>query len=337
MPCHRFGIQFGDNDMKRLLLVLAILVAVAASGCTEKGPSAGAPGSGEIKAKTLKAAENLSTFSLTSSVNQTLKLNSAGGNATPEKLTTISDSVETRSSVNLTGFMASASGTTKSLLQVPGQPANSSSTEADVYQIGNSTYIKDDSGNWTHLKDPRSTVEVWGNDSNNQIKALVERVNQSQFEVVGSESVGGEESYKLKIVPEGSDYFSLYNTAFEIAAKLVQYPMLVPSINTTEINETLKMEKLVWVSQATYLPVRYENSMSFRMRPVVVGGLDPKTGQMSRLNQSVRLGEVSVNIVSTELYYGFNKPVTIMPPEEALKAPPIVPTPVEAAPQASAA
>ncbi len=322
--------------MKRLLLVLAIIVAVAASGCTEKGPSSGVPGAGEIKAKTLKASENLSTFGLTSSVNQTLKLNSVG-NATPEMLTTISDSVETRSSVNLTGFMASASGTTKSLLQVPGQPANSSSTEADVYQIGNSTYIKDGSGNWTHLKDPRSVAEVWGNDSNNQIKALAERIDQSQFEVVGSESVGGEESYKLKIVPEESDYFSLYNSAFEIAAKLVQYPRLVPSINTTEINGTLKMEKLVWISQATNLPVKYESSMSFRMRPVVVGGLDAQTGQMRRLNQSVRLGEVSVNIVSTELYYGFNKPVAVTPPEEALRTLPIIPVPVQAAPQDSAA
>lgn len=322
--------------MKRLLLVLAIIVAVAASGCTEKGPSAGAPSAGEIKTKMLKASENLSTFGLTSSVNQTLKLNSVA-NATPEMLTTISDSVETRSSVNLTGFMASASGTTKSLLQVPGQPTNSSSTQADVYQIGNSTYIRDGSGNWTHLKDPRSVAEVWGNDSNNQIKAIAESVNQSQFEVMGSESVSGEESYKLKIIPGSSDYFNLYNTAFEIAAKLVQYPMLVPSINTTEINETLKMEKLVWVSQATYLPVKYENSMSFRMRPVVVGGLDAKTGQMRSLNQSVRLGEVSVSIMSTELYYGFNKPVAITPPEEALRTPPIVPAPIQAAPQASAA
>ena len=79
-------------------------------------------------------------------------------------------------------------------------------------------------------------------------------INQSQVEAIGSESIDGEDAYKLNIVTGSADYDNLYNIAFSIAAKLTQYPMLMPSINRTELNETGKMEKTVWISKKTYLP-----------------------------------------------------------------------------------
>ena len=309
--------------MKRLLLVL-MLIAVAISGCTEKGPSVADKSAAELKTLSIATAENLTSYSIKSSVTQTLKLNS-GANATSEKLTTVTESAENVAVVNLSSLEAHASGSTKNQMQMPGQPANTSTTSADVYQIGNSTYVNDESGNWTHLVDPRSKQEVWGPDKNNQIKAIAETFNLSTTEDLGSEAISGEDAYKLKIVTGSGDNINLHNAAFAIAAKVTQYPMYLPSVNRTELNETGKIEKTIWISKKSYLPVKYQSLMSFSMTPEIIGAMDPNTGQMKMFNQSIRLGEISVSIETDDLYYDFDKPSDITPPEQALSAPVITP------------
>ena len=276
--------------MKKLLLVL-VLMAVAFSGCMEKSPNGPDKSVSDLKTLSIKSAENLSSYSLKSSVAQTLLLNAPGGNATAENATTVKESVETEASVDLFGFKAKASGSTKNTVKLPGQAENSSSTNANVYQIGNSTYVKDEKGNWTHLKDPRSAEAIWGEGNNNQVKAMVMMINQSQVETIGSESIDGEDAYKLDVVTGSADYDNLYNIAFGIAAKFAQYPMLMPSINRTELNETGSMKKTVWISKKTYLPVKYQSIMSFRMTPEIIGGLDPNTGQMKMSINRCSLGQ----------------------------------------------
>ena len=315
--------------MKRLLLVL-MLIAVAISGCTEKGPSVTDKSAAEQKNLSIAAAENLTSYSIKSSVTQTLKLNS-GGNASTEKSTTITENAETIAVVNMSSLAAHASGSTKNQMEMSGQPANNSTTtSADVYQIGNSTYVNDESGNWTHLVDPRSKQEVWGPDKNNQVKSIAKTFNLSITQDLGTEAVSGEDAYKLKIVTGSGDNISLQNAAFAIAAKVTQYPMYLPSVNRTELNETGKIEKTVWISKKSYLPVKYQSLMSFSMTPEIIGALDSNTGQMKMFNQSIRLGEISVRIETTDLYYDFDKPTDITPPKEALSAPAITPTQMQA-------
>jgi outer membrane lipoprotein-sorting protein len=313
--------------MKRLLLVL-MLIAVAISGCTEKGPSVADKSAAELKTLSIATAENLTSYSIKSSVTQTLKLNS-GANATSEKLTTVMESAENVAVVNLSSLEAHASGSTKNQMQMPGQPANTSTTSADVYQIGNSTYVNDESGNWTHLVDPRSKQEVWGQDKNNQVKAIVETFNLSTTEDLGSEAINGEDAYKLLIVTGSGDNINLHNAAFSIAAKVTQYPMYLPSVNRTELNATGKIEKTIWISKKSYLPVKYQSLMSFSMKPEIIGAMDPNTGQMKMFNQSIQLGEISVSIETDDLYYDFDKPSDITPPEQALSAPVITPTQIQ--------
>jgi hypothetical protein len=310
--------------MKRLLLVL-MLIAVAISGCTEKGPSVVEKSAEELKTLSVTSAENLTSYSIKGSVTQTLKLNS-GANATPEEVTTVTEGAETVAVVNLLSLQAHASGSTKNQMVVPGQPANTSATSADVYQIGNSTYVNDESGNWTHLVDPRSAEEVWGQDKNNQVIALAKTFNLSTTEDIGSETIDGEDAYKFKIVTGSGDYISLQNAAFAVAAKVTQYPMYLPSVNKTELNETGKIEKMIWISKKSYLPVKYQSVMSFSMTPEIIGALDLNTSQMKMFDQSIRLGEISVSI---DLYYDFDKPMDITPPEQALFAPVITPNQVQ--------
>jgi len=320
--------------MKRLLFVLMLIAVVAFSGCTEKSPGGNEKSlnATEIKMQVIKSAENLSTYNLTSSMRQTLKLNAPAGNKTAhDNVTVITESATTAASVDLAGYKAKAVGSTNNTLEMPGQAANTSSSEAMVYQIGNSTYVRDGSGKWTRLVDPRAAQEIWGEGNNNQVKALAEKINQSQVEVVGSEKIEGVDSYKLKITPGSGEFYNLYNTAFGVAAKLTQYPMFVPSINSTELNESSKMEKLIWISKETYLPTKYQSSLSFDMTPIIIGGMDPNTGNMIRFNQSMKLGEISVNIETTDAYTGFDTPLQIAPPEEALKAESISPSQIQLA------
>lgn len=313
--------------MKRLLLVL-ILIAVAISGCTEKGPSVADKSAAELKTLSIAAAENLTSYSIKSSVTQTLKLNS-GADAASEKLTTVTESAENVAVVNLSSLEAHASGSTKNQMEMPDQPANTSTTSADVYQIGNSTYVNDESGNWTHLVDPRSKQEVWGQDKNNQVKAIAQTFNLSTTEDLGSEAINGEDAYKLLIVTGSEDNINLHNAAFSIAAKVTQYPMYLPSVNRTELNETGKIEKTIWISKKSYLPVKYQSLMSFSMTPEIIGALDLNTSQMKMFNQSIRLGEISVSIETDDLYYDFDKWADITPPEQALSAPVVTPSQIQ--------
>jgi len=324
--------------MNKLLLVI-VLVTVAISGCTEKGPSGtGTSGVeksvGDLKILSIKSADNLSSYGLKSSVIQTMKQNAVGINATPENATTITKSTESIASVNLFGYRSSASSSTKIVVESPGKATNSSTKQLDVYQTGNSTYIKDQNGKWTHILDPRSAEAIWGQGNNNKVKALAETINRSQAETVGSENIEGVDAYELKIITGSVDYDNLYNTAIGIAAQLTQYPKFMFSINRTELNKTGVMETLIWISKDTYLPVKYQRSMSFKMTPFIVGGTDSKTGQMKRFNQPVRLGEVYVDLKTTNLYYDFNKSIEKNLPEEALKIAPISSAEIQGAPNA---
>ena len=313
--------------MKKLLLIL-VLIVVAFSGCAEKGPSVADKSAAELKTLSVAAAENLTSYSIKSSMTQTLKLDSES-NITAEKSTTITENAETVAVVNLSSLEAHATGSTKNQMEMTGQPANTSTSSADVYQIGNSTYVYDEGGNWTHLADPRSMQDVWGPDRNNQVKAIAATFNLSSTEDLGSEAISGEDAYKLKIVTGSEDNISLQNAAFAIAAKVTQYPMYLPSVNRTELNETGKMEKTIWISKKSYLPVKYQSTMSFSMTPEIIGGLDPNTNQMMMFNQSVRLGEISVRIETDDLYSDFDKPTDITLPEEALSALVITPNQVQ--------
>ena len=267
----------------------------------------------------INGAENLTSYSIKSSVTQTLKLNPyPGANSTSEKVTTVTETTETVAVLNLSSLEAHASSSTKNQMEMPGQPAKTNTTSVDFYQIGNSTYMKDESGNWTHLVDPRSAQKVWGPDKNNQVTAIAKTFCLSMTEDLGSEDINGEDAYKLKIVTGIGDYINLYNTSFAIAAKVTQYPMYLPSVNRTELNETGKMEKTIWISKKSYLPVKYHSIMSFSMTPEIKGAIDPNTGQMKMFNQSIRLGAISFAIDTSDLYYDFNKKVAITPPKEAL-------------------
>jgi hypothetical protein len=306
--------------MKKILLVITLLV-LAISGCMEKGPSEKVQSVQEIKTLAVKSADNLSTYGLMRSVDQIMKSNAPGTNKTEGNLTTVQKSIV---SVNLTANKAVTDGSIQTFLNVAGAGENTSLAQITVYQAGNLTYINEN-GNWISLRDPRPAEAIWGNGNISQVKALADRINRSQEEIIGSEKIGGEEAYELKIQIGKDDYIDLYNTAYSIANKLNRYTDRVPSINITELNQTYNMERQVWISKETYLPLKYHSSMSFKITPIFVERKNIADGRVTTYNQSVRLGQISVDLETTDQYQNFNKPVEINVPGEALATKPINP------------
>jgi hypothetical protein len=311
--------------MRRWLIAM-VLFALALSGCVEKGPS-----SEQIKTLAVKSADNLSSYSMESSVNQSLMIGGAAEANATANLTRIMESFKTAASVDLAAYKIKVVGSTRSDVEVPGKAANTTSSQVTIYQIGNSTYAREDDGSWTHLQDPRPAEKIWGAGSNNQVKALAESINQSSLEIVGSERIDGQDCYKVRLKTGASELYDIYNIAFSVAIKLVEYPPLVPSLNSTELNESAKIEKLAWIAKDSYLIRRYQNMMSFKMTPILIGSLDPATGQMKKFNQSIRLGETDVSIETVDRFYDFNQTMQIVPPEEALKALSLSPSSTSAA------
>jgi hypothetical protein len=322
--------------MMRLLLVL-VLIVVAISGCMEKSPSeTGVSGVEKsmvyLKILSIRSADDLSSYSLKRSVIETVKINPVRINVTPKfhglsnkslqivwNGTSTKESTETIADVNLSGYQACARSSTMRIVQETGKVEDTRTVHTDVYQVGNSTYVKKDNGNWTKIVASTSAETFWSQGNINNVKIIAEVINKSQAEIIGSEKIEGIDAYKLKLIKESTDYSNLYNTAQSLASQLARYPMFMPSINRTELNKTVVMEKLVWISKETYLPMKYQSSMSFKMTPEIIGALDSETSEMKRFNQSVRLGEVSVDFETKEMYHDFNKSIEINLPEEALK------------------
>lgn len=309
--------------MKRLLPVL-LLIAVAISGCTEKGPETPEKSTDELKTLSIAAAENLSSFAAKASMIQTLKLYSKDDS----NITIKTDSTETSSSVDLSRQKVHATGSTKTQVQFAGQDVGNTSIDVEIYLIGNTTYQSDGRGNWTRLVDPRSGDDIWGGGSNNQVKGMAGIFNLTKAEILGSESVDSEEAYKIKFVAGSEDLVGLYRTAYNIVGSSIP-PYLLPSINQTELNETEKMEKTIWISKKSFLPVKYQDSISFSMTPQIVGVLNMTTGQVDMLPQSVEMGKIDVDIQSNIKYFDFDSPVEIAPPAEALSAPAQLPGAVQ--------
>ncbi len=302
--------------MEKKLLLVTVIITLAFSSCIVTGVSMKETNTSDIKILTVKSSDNLSSYSLTSLMNQTMRLNHARSNAIKGDMTTL-DSIKTVTSVNLTSLTARANASIKELIDLPSKAENIRTSQATTYQIGNSTYAVGQNGKWIQLRDKRDAKTVWGKDNNNPVKMLAEKINQSQVEIIGSEKIGGEDTYKLKIFAGNLDYHTLYNTALSVAARIINDSTLVPGINRSEVNKTFQMSMFVWISKDTYLPVQYQSDISFNATPMVVGSIDPITRQIKSFNQSMSLGEVSIDSETINVYYNFNKPVEISLPKGA--------------------
>lgn len=304
----------------------------------EKGPkAAGERGTemsvDDLKALSIQSADDLNSYRLKKTTTESTSIDAFRIDVSPRvhglgdrflqiewKARGTEDSTETIADTDLSRHRTRAQSTTTSTVQLEGLSEETGAVHTDIYQIENSTYVNGDDGSWTAVLSPISSDEIWDQASNNYVRVMAEAINSSQAEIIGSERIEGIDTYKLNLLIEESDHENLYAAAQGLAHQLTEYPTFMPSINRTEFNETVVMEKSVWISKESFLPVKYHRLMSFKMTPYVIGALDSETSLMRMFNQSVRLGNVSVVSETIETYTGFNETLEISPPREALEA-----------------
>jgi hypothetical protein len=310
--------------MKKLILALAILI-VSLSGCMEKEKL---PSSADIKTSMSHSAENLSAYSFKISDSQTESIKDlVKNNITKEYNTTIrSVQTEIAGSIDLASRKAMADISATTTIKGPTGSPNILKSNGTEYNIGNTTYTSRDHGNWTQLKDPMSVDALWAQGRFNLIKSRADAIkNQSDVEVIGSESIDGKDCYKLRIIADNQTYFgTLYNM---LASVLFPF---VPEINQTDLTKASKIETLMWVEKDSKLLKKYQHTLSITIAPNIMGAFNLSSGGIQKFNQSMKLVEVLLYAESTESYYDYNKPHDIVVPKAALSTTPIVPSPLQA-------
>ncbi len=300
--------------MKKLILALAILT-VSLSGCMEKEKL---PSSGEIKNLMTGSADNLSAYSFKLSDSQTQSIKDlVKNNITNEYNRTIrSFQTVVDGSVDLARKKAMADVSTTTTLKGPAGSPNIMKSNGTEYNIGNTTYTIGNNGNWTQSKDPTSADALWAEGRYNLIKSRADAIkNQSDIEVIGSESIDGKDCYKLKLIADNQAYSgTIYNMLTSVL-----FPF-VPQVNQTDLINASKIETMAWVEKDNNLLKKYKHTLSITIAPNIVGVFNLRNGSIQGFNQSMKLVEVSLNADSTESYYDYDKPHDIVVPEAALTA-----------------
>ncbi len=306
--------------MKRFILALAI-ITVAFSGCTEKAPS-----SDVIKTALNHSTANLSAYGFTISNNQTGSIRDLVKNNITNSYNTTSRSDDTKvtASIDLAGRKAEAAISTTTIVKGSSGSPVVGNTESTEYNVGNITYVFQN-GNWTVLKAPESAEAIWARGSFDLMKSRAVSINQTQADVIGSESIDGKDCYKLRLILDNQTYLG---TEYNLLVRAL-YPF-VPEANQTDLLKSSKNENTVWVEKDNNLLKKYQQTMNIQMVPNIIGVVDSK-GNIQKLNQTMKLVEVTLASDSIETYTDYNKPVVIIVPKAALNATQIMPTPIQAA------
>ena len=275
--------------MKKLLLLLALMI-IAVSGCVEEKVSPK-----ELKPMMIESVDDVDTYAFTMDTDQSIKMvNHSETNRTLQTMNfeTISEG-EGVMNVSARALKMTMTTTTTS-----SDETGEVVTKMEMYMKNDTVYTNVD-GNWTRM--PGMPEEML--DQQNQVRTLVEQLNASEIELVGSEKVNGEAAYKVKVVPDMDTFMMILNQQMG--------SMPFNAFNMTEIFEESEMEWTTWISKESHLPLKTEVSMELTLTNDL---MNLPVGEMSDI-------EMTIKSESTVVYSNYNEPVDIVVPEEAMAAP----------------
>jgi hypothetical protein len=296
--------------MKRLLLVFA-LIAVAFSGCMERQPStevpsAEQPSADEIKALMIDSVNNLDSYRFNTESTQQIEVfnrSTKDGNVSAITVTAVGDGA-----VDLAGR---AMGMAQSLNIVSGNN-NATSGKSETYILNDTVYMGVD-GNWTSFKLPNADL-IW--DRQNMVKNQAELLNNSEIELLGSENVDGQDTYKVKVTPDMETYSV-------VLSEQVGSVLPVAALNLTEMYRNGTLEWTSWITKDTHLLKKNEIVMNLTVTPETMGMLTNETSDF----------EMHINAAATTVFSDFNQPVEVILPEGARNATVVTLLPAPAIPQ----
>jgi hypothetical protein len=273
--------------MKRILLLLALAMVILA-GCVEKEPSIE-----ELKTMMIDASQNVVTNRFTIVMEQDMTIL----NLTETNETLRAISINTKSYGD-----AELNLSEKAMKMLMTTTTSSKDNEnvtisIEMYILGDEMYMKLDD-NW--IKMPGVSEEMFG--QQNQLMMQMEMLNNSQIELMGSEKIDGQATYRLKMIPD-------MNTFSLILEKQMESMSFGP-INLTDIYNNSYMVVETWISKDTNLPLKNQVYMTLTLTPVQLGLPFEEVGDI----------EMVVESNSTILFYDYNQPVEIELPLEARNA-----------------
>jgi hypothetical protein len=298
--------------MKRLLLVFA-LIAVAFSGCMERqpsteGPSVEQPSADEIKALMIDSVSNLDSYRFNTESTQQIEVfnrSTDDGNVSTITVTSVGDGA-----VDLEGR---AMGTVQSL-NIVSENNNVTSGKSETYILNDTVYLGMD-GNWTSFKLPNADL-IW--DRQNMVKNQAELLNNSEIELLGSDVVDGQDTYKVKVVPD-------MNTYSAVLSEQVGSVLPVAVLNITEMFRNSSLEWTSWITKDDHLLKKNEIQMNLVITPESMGLTTNETGDF----------EMRIDVAATTVFRDFNQPVEIVLPEGAKNATVMALLPAPVIPQAA--
>jgi hypothetical protein len=186
-----------------------------------------------------------------------------------------------------------------SLTYADGDEENSSAIALEEYLINDTLYIKVD-GDWTALNMPGLADAGF---SQNTMAQQLKMINQSRLSLIGSETVDGQDCYKVRAE---MDMSTLADQLSEKTTALV--PML--SMNYNELFRNMSLEVYYWISKDTLHLKKTDLVETFSITPQSLG---------LPANESM---EMRINAEVSMLFGGFNESVNIRLPAEAKMAQP---------------
>ena len=290
-PIHTVG-----KPMRYLtLLALILLFCSCGAFCQTNGTTPGDMNASALRALVVDSSAKLESYSFSMEMVQNIDLVSlSSGEA--QKLYTRSlgfgfTNMTTRA---LKLVMAS-------LTYAKGDEENSTAVALDEYLLNDTIYIKMD-GNWTIMKLPAAAA-AWS--QQNTLEQQVNMFNQSDLALIGSETVEGQDCYKVRAKVDMRTY------AGQLSGELGSY-LPVTSTNNTDLFRNMTMDVYYWITKDTHLLKKTDVLEVFTLTPQSLGL--PVTGPERQ--------EMRINSTISMLFAGFNESVNIVLPAEARKAQP---------------
>jgi hypothetical protein len=281
--------------MKRILLVLAM---AAFAGCIGDEPG---PSNVEVEADMVEAVDGLESYRFEIDMNQTVEFRNFDGN---ESLDGETISLRWNGEINLTD-QSSMEVSTSRRSALGGENAveeNAVEETIEVY-FTNSTLYQKMGDEWIGLFQPDPE---YGIEKIDQLAHLMAMIERSEVVVEGSETIEGEEVYRLKVSPDDDTAYGIM--LGQISSVDPRIPLMIEM--TALFERGRELDWTVWVSKETGLPTES------RISAVYAAG----AGILRMPPEFHENIEIRIETLEVRMFSGYNEPVVVALPEDVRAA-----------------
>jgi predicted lipoprotein with Yx(FWY)xxD motif len=186
---------------------------------------------------------------------------------------------------------------TASLYYPIGQEENANATTTEVYLLDDTIY-SDVGGSWTATTLPFS-ASIWNEQT--RLNQSAELTNTSDIRLLGTVMMGGIGFYVVEVIPKSGAYASQINN-------LLGSGLSIYNLDLSAFFNNTKLRYVLWISMNNHIPVAEYAQTNTTLTPEMLG-----------ISSGGNI-ELHIDAATTLMLGGFNKSVTISPPEQARRA-----------------